>query len=163
MLPPTVLNVDDSEDDIVMLQAACDSAKVSFRFQSVDCGENAISYLQGIQPYADRERYPFPALLLLDLKMPGTSGFDVLESIRNPKHPSLQRLPVVVFTSSMHEPDAVRAFQLGADAYLVKPSDFEELRKMVMTIDALLSRSEIDLAELRHLPDAKLAPAAGKE
>lgn len=159
MIPPTVLNVDDSEDDVVMLKAACDSTKVSFRFQSVGSGENALLYLQGAPPFADRERFPFPALLLLDLKMPGTSGFDVLQSIRASKETSFQRLEVVVFTSSMHDEDATRAFELGADAYLVKPADFNELRRIVASIDSLLARSDLNLSELRHLPDAKVAPA----
>jgi CheY-like chemotaxis protein len=156
MIPPTVLNVDDSEDDVVMLQAACESVKVSFRFQSVEGGESAILYLQGAQPYSDRDCFPFPNLLLLDLKMPGKSGFDVLEWLRA-QAPPLQQLPIIVFTASVHDEDAVRAFQLGADAYLVKPSDFNDLRRMVITIDAALSRSEIDFAELRNLQDARLS------
>ena len=143
-----------------MLKAACDSAKVSFRFQSVNSGDHALLYLQGAPPYIDRDRFPFPALVLLDLKMPGTSGFDVLQSVRAPKQPAFNRLPVVVFTSSMHDEDATRAFELGADAYLVKPSGFDEIRRVVTTIDSLLSRSDFDLSALRRLPDAKLAPGA---
>ena len=153
---PTILNVDDSEDDIVMLRAACASSKVTFCLQSLNSGYEALHYLQGVQSYADRERFPFPALLLLDLKMPGTSGFEVLQFLRSPKHESL-RLPIVVFTSSMHDEDATRAFQLGADAYVVKPSDFDELRRVVTTLDTILSRPEPDLSDLRHLPDTKLA------
>ena len=157
-MPPALLYVDDSDDDVVMLQAACSSARVAFRFTFVNSGDAALSYLKGAQSYADRERFPFPALLLLDLKMPGISGFEVLQSIRSPKNQALHRLPVIVFTSSMHDEDANRAFQMGADAYLVKPSDFDELRRVVTTIDAILSRGEPDLSDLGHLPDAKLAP-----
>lgn len=153
----TVLTVDDSEDDVVMLHAACRSAKVSFGCQSVDGGEKALQYLQAAEPYADRARFPFPDLLLLDLKMPGTSGFDVLEWLRSQANPPLRHLPVVVFTSSMHDEDITRAFQFGADVYLVKPSNFDYVRQMVSAIDTLLSRSDVDLAELRNLPDAKLS------
>lgn len=157
MAVPIVLNVDDSEDDVVVLQAACQSAKVSFRFQAVDGGEEALLYLQGASPYGDRTHFPFPDLLLLDLKMPGTSGFEVLEWLRAQSQPSLRQLPVVVFTASMHEEDAARAFQVGADAYVVKPSDFEDLRRMVGTLDALLTRETMDLAPLANLRDAKLS------
>jgi CheY-like chemotaxis protein len=158
MAARTVLNVDDSEDDMVMLQAACQSAKVSFRFQAVDGGENALLYLQGGEPYANRAVFPFPDVLLLDLKMPGKSGFDVLEWLRAQAHPPLQRLPVIVFTSSMHDEDAARAFQLGANAYFVKPSDFADLRHAVRAIDGLLSSNPIDMAQLNSLRDAKLPP-----
>jgi CheY-like chemotaxis protein len=156
---PTILNVDDSEDDVVMLRAACTSARVAFQLQAANSGADALLYLQGAQSYADRERFPFPALVLLDLKMPGTSGFEVLQALRSPKHESLRRLPIVIFTSSMHDEDATRAFQLGADAYLVKPSDFDELRRVVTTLDSILSRAEPDLSDLRNLPDTKLATA----
>ena len=158
----TVLNVDDTEDDVVMLQAACQSAKVSFRFQSVDGGENALLYLQGADPYDDASVFPFPDLLLLDLKMPGKSGFDVLQWLRAQAHPRLQKLPVIIFTSSMHNEDATRAFESGANAYFVKPSDFEDLRRAVRTIDGLLSNKEIDLAPLAELPDAKLSPPGSR-
>ena len=156
MAARTVLNIDDSEDDVVMLQAACQSAKVSFRFQSVDGGESALQYLQGHEPYANREIFPFPDLLLLDLKMPGKSGFDVLAWIRAQAAPPLQKLPVIIFTSSMHDEDATRAFQFGADAYFVKPADFDDLRRAVRAIDGLLASKEIDMAQLNGLPDAKL-------
>ena len=159
MAARTILNVDDSEDDVVMLQAACQSTKVSFRFQSVDGGEKALLYLQHAKPYDDPTHFPFPDLLLLDLKMPGKSGFDVLEWLRAHAHPALRQLPVIVFTSSMHEEDAARAFRLGANAYFVKPSDFEDLRRAVRTIDDLLAKSQLDLTPLSHLPDAKLSPA----
>jgi CheY-like chemotaxis protein len=156
MHTPTVLNIDDSEDDAVMLKAACVSGKVAFHFQWVNSGESALLYLKGDKTYADRESFPFPTLILLDLKMPGTSGFDVLRTIRTDKNESIRRLPVVVFTSSMHDEDARCAFKLGADAYLVKPSDFDELRAMITTIDSILSRSEGDLSPLRNLRDAKV-------
>jgi CheY-like chemotaxis protein len=152
----TVLNVDDSEDDVVMLRAACQSAKVSFRFQSVNGGENGFLYLQGSEPFADRAVFPFPDLVLLDLKMPGKSGFDVLEWLRAQPQRPIQKLPVIVFTSSMHEADAARAFESGADAYVVKPSDFDDLRRAVRIIDTLWASNEIDLAQLANLPDAKL-------
>jgi len=133
---PTVLSVDDSSDDAVLLQLACSTAKISFRLQSVESGEEAIAYLEGHGKYVDRVHFPLPRLILLDLKMPGKTGFDVLSWIR--ASPQLSRIPVVVLTSSVHTEDRARALELGARQYLVKPVGYAALEKLAETVDRIL-------------------------
>jgi CheY-like chemotaxis protein len=74
----TILHVEDDPNDAMLFQHACGKAEVTFRLNSVKDGNEAIAYLRGVENFADRDRYPFPELVLLDLKMPRVSGFDVL-------------------------------------------------------------------------------------
>lgn len=92
-------------------------------------GDDASAYLRGDGEYADRDRYPVPVLLLLDHKMPRRSGFEVLEWLKADS--PLKRIPVVVFTSSRESADAQRAYDLGANSYLVKPGSPDDLIRMV--------------------------------
>jgi CheY-like chemotaxis protein len=92
-------------------------------------GEAAVRYLKGEGEYADREQFPIPQLILLDLDLPGMNGFEVLAWLR--QDPTVQHLPVVVLTSSTYSPDLTRAYQLGANSFLTKPTDFTELIREV--------------------------------
>ncbi len=130
---PTTLHIEDDPNDVSLLQHACRTAKVSFNLVSVNDGEKAIGYLSGQDVYSDRSRYPLPALVFLDLKMPRQSGFEVLQWVRS--HPSLKSLPILILTSSRHDMDVKRAYEMGANTYLVKPVNFEALVTMVKTID----------------------------
>ncbi len=132
--PICVLHVDDDPGDSLLVRQACLKAEVSFQVQSVGDGETAIAYLSGEGIYADRERYPLPALVLLDLKMPRMNGFDVLAWIRG--HAQFKMLPVVVFTASNQEEDIARAYAEHANSYLVKPVGIHTLMEMVKMIDA---------------------------
>jgi CheY-like chemotaxis protein len=128
-----VLHVDDDPGDSLLFSQACRKAEVSFRLQSVSDGETAIAYLSGADIYANRERYPLPVLVLLDLKMPRMNGFDVLAWIRG--HAQFKSLPVVVFTASNQEEDIQRAYAGHANSYLVKPVGIHTLIDMVKLID----------------------------
>jgi CheY-like chemotaxis protein len=128
----TVLVADDDDNDAFFLERAFKHAKIANPLCRVVDGEEAIVYLSGGGKYADREKYPVPCLLLLDLKMPRKNGFEVLEWIRG--QPGLKRLPVVVLTSSREDPDINRAYELGANTYLVKPVQFEGLADMMKTL-----------------------------
>jgi CheY-like chemotaxis protein len=88
-------------------------------------GEEALDYLLGRGPFENRKTYPLPHLLLLDVKMPGKTGFDVLHDVR--ATPTLKRLVAVMFSSSAEQRDVDRAYDLGANAYVVKPTDSGEL------------------------------------
>ncbi len=115
----TVLYVEDEESDLLFMQMAFRKAGLDRALQAVGDGREAMAYLAGQGSYADRGRYPFPSLVLLDLNLPLVSGFQVLKWLRG--QPEFKSLPVVVFTSSSHPADRARAGELGADDYLEKP------------------------------------------
>jgi CheY-like chemotaxis protein len=127
-----ILHVEDDPNDALLFQHACQKAGVGFDLQSVNDGDQAISYLRGAESYSDRERHPFPQLILLDLKMPRLSGFDVLAWLRN--EGPFKKTPVIILTSSNHETDVKRAYDLGANSYLVKPVGFDALVEVARTI-----------------------------
>jgi CheY-like chemotaxis protein len=104
--------------------------------QAVRGGFEAMAYLNGEPPYHDREKYPFPALVLLDIKMAGMDGFEVLKRIRS--HASLAGLCVVMLTSSDQIQDANRAYQSGANSFLVKPLDFWNVEELMRSLERLL-------------------------
>jgi len=127
-----ILHVEDDPNDVLLLQRACKKAGLNVQIEAVGDGDKAVNYLSGAEPYSNREQHPLPTLVLLDLKMPRRSGLEVLAWIRS--QPSLRRLLVAVFTSSKHDEDINKAYELGANSYLVKPVGFDalvELMKMV--------------------------------
>lgn len=117
------LLVEDNDNDALLLRRAFVKARVLNPLHVARSGEEAIAYLSGTGKYATRSEYPLPSLVLLDLKMPGLDGFDVLRWIR--QEPELRALRVVVLTSSDELRDINLAYQLGANSFLVKPADFE--------------------------------------
>lgn len=121
----TVLLVEDSEDDVLFMQRALIAAGFKNPPQVAKDGQVALDYLAGSGIYTDRKQYPIPSLVLLDLKLPHVLGLDVLKWIRS--RPELQTLPVVVLTSSGERSDLERAYRLGANSFMVKPSDTDDL------------------------------------
>jgi len=101
---------------------------MNVNLQSVTDREEALAYLKGADRFANRSEHPFPNLVLLDLKLPRVNGFDVLAWVRQEQR--LRRLPVIVLTSSGHEADVKRAYDLGANSFLIKPVAFEALVKL---------------------------------
>lgn len=128
----TILLVEDNPDDVLLIQRAFHKARLSYPLHQVGDGEEAIHYLDGKGIYANRQQHPLPGLLLLDLKLPRTSGMEVLAWLKS--QPGLSQLPVVVFTSSREDTDIQRAYELGANSYLVKPVHFDDLLEMVQTL-----------------------------
>jgi DNA-binding response OmpR family regulator len=126
-----VLCVDDDEDSVYLLKRAMDEAGPAYSMQVASDGEMAIDYFKGSGNFQDREAHPLPCLVLLDLKLPRTPGLGVLKWIR--KEAGLS-VPVIILSSSQNEVDISAAYQLGANAYLVKPSDYERLLEMAKMI-----------------------------
>ena len=127
-----ILYAEDDENDVFLMQHAFRKAGIENRLEIVGDGQTAIDYLEGHNEFADRHRFPFPKLLLLDLKLPLLSGLDVLKWIR--ASPKCCTLPVIMLTSSNQDSDIHRAYILGVNSYLVKPGKPEELLAMVNTI-----------------------------
>ncbi|HWD93993.1 MAG TPA: response regulator [Verrucomicrobiae bacterium] len=133
----TILHVEDDPNDTLLFEHACRKAGVVFDLQAVSDGDQAIAYLRGANDFSDRSKHPLPELILLDLKMPRVSGFDVLAWLRS--ETSLKKVPVVVLTSSNHDADVKRAYDLGAKSYLIKPVGFEALVELVKTLAAFVT------------------------
>jgi CheY-like chemotaxis protein len=118
-----VLIAEDNHDDYFLIQRAFRRADIPVELKWVRDGSEAKAYLDAISSIQ-----PVPALILADLKMPRMDGFELLTWVRS--HPRLRRLPFVVLTSSSQSPDINRAYDMGANSYLVKPSRFEELMSL---------------------------------
>jgi len=118
-----ILLVEDNRMDVELTLDAFKEAKLLNTIHVAPNGQDALDYLFGRGKYADRNTYPLPSLILLDLKLPGIDGFEVLRQIK--LTPVLKRLPVVILTSSREEGDRALSYDIGANSYLVKPVSFE--------------------------------------
>ena len=123
-----ILLAEDHEEDVILIRRSFAKANFLNPLNVVSNGEEAIAYLKGEGQYADRRQFPMPDLLLLDLKMPRKNGFEVIAWVR--QQPSLRTLPIVVLTSSDEVSDVTRAYELGANSFLVKPADFSTFVEM---------------------------------
>jgi len=124
-----VLVAEDDPSDAFLLQRAFAAAQIPATLHFVRDGQEAIDYLTGEAAYSDRVSHPLPDLMLLDLKMPRLNGFDVLSWLRG--KPGLKRLLVAVLTSSDQPVDINRAYDLGANSYLLKPHSSSDLFELV--------------------------------
>ena len=143
-----ILLVEDDPNDVLLLERAFQKAGLQNLLKFVRDGAQAMDYLSAQGIFADRQKFPLPFLLLLDLKMPGMDGFEVLQWVR--AQPELMRLLIVVLTSSNLQSDVDRAYELGANSYLVKPVGFEEMVN-------LIKRFEIYWTEINRTPSAPTA------
>jgi|SRR5579872_4926220 len=128
----TILLIEDEPTDTLLIRRAFEEAGVQNPIQSVANGDVALSYLEGIGDYRDRIRYPLPIFILLDLKLPGMTGLQLLKWIRTRKE--LRLIPVIVLTSSTDELDVKSAYEAGANSYLLKPGDRNEVSRVVHVI-----------------------------
>ena len=124
-----ILLVEDDANDVFFFERAAKRAGVTVPVRTVRDGQEAVSYLSGEGIFADRTAYPFPVLMVLDLNLPQRHGLEVLRWLRQNK--SCRTLLVVVLTSSRSEVDIHEAYELGANSYLVKPSDPADLVDVV--------------------------------
>ena len=128
-----ILLVEDNQMDIELTLDAFHEAKLLNTIHVVTTGTEALDYLFGRGKFADRHQYPMPSLILLDLKLPGIDGFEVLQQIK--ATPVLKRLPVVILTSSKEEGDRALSYDHGANSYLVKPVSFDGFLGIVREIN----------------------------
>jgi CheY-like chemotaxis protein len=123
-----ILLVEDNEDDVFLMKRALQGANVGNPLYVVEDGQEALDYLGGAGKFADRDNYPLPVVVFLDLKLPYISGHDVLAWTRRQKE--LESLVVIVLTSSNEASDLSRCYALGANSYLVKPPTPDQLEDL---------------------------------
>lgn len=128
-----ILLVDDNKMDVELTIDAFTEARLDNKIHVVYSGEEALSYMFGKAPYADREKYPLPDLTLLDLKMSGLSGIDVLKTLKQTE--KLKRIPIIILTTSRDEYDRASCYEYGANSYLVKPVSFEGFINVVRAVE----------------------------
>ncbi|MBU1486577.1 response regulator [bacterium] len=138
-----VLVVEDSEDDTLIIKRCFKKVRGN-KINFVRDGEEAIEYIFGEGKYEDRERYPAPGLILLDINLPKVDGFGVLKRIK--AHRIYRLIPVIMLTTSNRDEDIIRSFDYGAVSYIAKPMDFEGFR----TFQHLLELSFGDAKVLRR-------------
>ena len=138
----TILLIEDSESDRMLIQAAVLKAHFKSSLHVVYDGEEAIAYLKGEGDYSDRSKCPVPVVVLLDLNLPKVDGFQVLAWVRS--QPRLKRIPVIILSGASRSEDVERAFDLGATGFLVKPTGVGELQ--------ILTGRLRDWLEINHFP-----------
>ncbi len=164
----TILQVEDDPNDVFLLKHAMKKAGMTNSVQVASDGQEAIDYLSGAGKFADREKYPLPDLILLDLKLPFVMGLDVLKWIRK----QITVAPVVIIlTASAEDEDIASAYRLGANAFLTKPSEASKLQDIVRAIKDFwlthntLPRPSFDRRAPAHWdkmdPGANGVPASG--
>jgi DNA-binding response OmpR family regulator len=129
---PTLALAEDNADDVFFMKRAMAAAGIANPLEILGDGRQVLEYFEGKGRYADRDAHPLPRLLLLDLKLPLMSGFQVLEWLRG--RPMARVMPIIVLTSSGQAKDINRAYELGANSYLIKPSGGENLLNQMKAI-----------------------------
>lgn len=129
-----ILVVEDDSDHFSLIEDGLRRGRVANEVRRVSTASDAVAYLNGEGAFADREIYPLPCLVLLDLKLPDATGLKVLQSIR--ESALLKKLPVVVLTVSDRDEDLDRAYALGVNSYLRKPFKIEDFRALAKSLNA---------------------------
>jgi CheY-like chemotaxis protein len=140
-----ILIAEDDPNDVYLLQHAFEAASLEDSLHFVSDGQEAIEYLRGTGKFANRSVYPLPGLVLLDLKMPRRTGFEVIEWMRGQSQWKL--IPIVILSASAIAEDVNRAYTLGANAYMVKPAELSALKRLIATIGEFWSAGEIPQIE----------------
>jgi CheY-like chemotaxis protein len=145
--------VDDSQDDVFLIQKAFEKAGVANPIKFVYDGEEAVAYLSGEGQYENRDEFPLPELILLDLKMPRMDGFQVLRWIRARR--GLAGIPVLILTTSDQIWEVGAAYALGANSFLNKPADFEDFKHLAALVSQYWQK-------LVRLPECERPPRQKK-
>ncbi|MDP5033242.1 MAG: response regulator [Paraglaciecola sp.] len=128
----TILMADDDEDDRLLTQDALNESRVLNRLYCVEDGVELLQYLRREGKYQDKDLYPRPGLILLDLNMPRMDGREALQEIK--ADPDLRSIPVVILTTSKQEEDMIKGYGSGAASYITKPVNFEGLVGLMKAI-----------------------------
>jgi CheY-like chemotaxis protein len=127
--PLKILLVEDNYDHAELVMRCFEEHRIANKFFHVDDGEKALNFLFNKEEYADKDTYPKPNIILLDLRLPKVDGIEVLSRIKEVD--SLKTIPIVVLTSSSNKIDISKAYENYANSYLVKPLDFDKFTEMM--------------------------------
>lgn len=155
----TILVADDNPDDALFVRMAFKKAGLATPLMMVSDGKQALQYLKGEGIYADRNKFPFPQALLLDLKMPGMGGLEVLSWLR--EWLPGKDLAVVVLTSSCYDADVAQAYRLGAHSFLLKPTDFHQFTAAISQMADCWSRGARMPEAFPFVPPPRLSAKPG--
>jgi len=136
-----ILVAEDDEDAAHLLKRAFKANGIDLPAHICTDGEDTMNYLRGLGRYSDRNTFPFPRVLVTDLKMPRCSGFDILQWLQS--HPECNLIPKIVFSGSNQEADVIKAYQLGANCYFTKPSTNSELNNIVKLMHQFWSTADL--------------------
>ena len=127
-----ILIAEDDEEDRMLLMDAMEEGRLLNKFYFVEDGEELLFYLKGQGKYTDRNTYPLPGLILLDLNLPKIDGREALKIIK--ADAVLKRIPVIILTTSKAEEDIIRTYDLGVNSFITKPVSFEGLVDVTQTL-----------------------------
>ena len=145
------LIVDDNSNDLFLIHKACEGCSETELFHYLSSGNEALAYLKGEGIYSDRRKYPFPSIIITDLKMSNGGGFDVLSTIK--ANPEWAVIPIIILSGSADPVDIRRSYHLGAATFFIKPDGFVELRALLKLIHAYWmasALSDVDCSEKQH-------------
>lgn len=137
----TILLIEDNPDDAKLLARSLERSGFRDHLQVVSSGEAAIEYLKGTAGYADRQAFPLPVFIILDLTLQGMSGLEFLTWTRD--NPLLAQMPVIVLSASPYDMDVRKAYELGAKTFFTKPLAGQDLDAMVKLIVGYWSASRL--------------------
>ena len=137
-----ILIADDDAEDRMLVKEALEESRLNNHIQFVENGEELLDYLNNQGEFADKDKYPTPGLILLDLNMPKKDGREALKEIKSQDH--LRMIPVVVLTTSKAEEDILRTYDLGVSSFITKPVTFGSLVDVMKT----LSKYWFEIVEL---------------
>jgi CheY-like chemotaxis protein len=135
----TILILEDDPNDILLLKRALEKNEIRNPLQVVPDGIEGIAYLQGTGKYGDRAKHPFPKVIIMDLKMPRLGGLEVLEFLK--RHAEFSVIPTLVLSSSSELTDVAKAYQFGANSYMVKPTNFDDLQALIKLVHEYWTRA----------------------
>lgn len=139
-----ILIAEDDADDRFLLQAAFEENGFSDRLQFVENGVEALEHLYALTHANEDQTIVFPKFVLLDLNMPKKDGREVLKELKS--HPQLKNIPVIIFSTTNNEQEMRRCYELGANSYITKPNNFENLIKTVAALRSYwIQNSEVSV------------------
>ncbi len=145
--PITILLVEDDDGHARLLERNLRRGGIANRLVRVRDGQEAVDYLHRLEPYTDVAQYPDPNVIFLDVRMPRLDGFEVLERIK--KHPQLMTMPVIMLTSTDNQREIDRAYELGANGYVVKPVNMDDFIDRIVKLGMFVGVIELPGAAAR--------------